>query len=157
MRIAVFSDTHGRIDGAVRAIRAEAPDMVFHLGDCARDAEALRREFPQIDLRSVRGNCDIGGDAPDRLFFEVEGVPVLLTHGHLYSVKYTLDSLKNAAGFLGARLALFGHTHCTHWEEDGGVAFLNPGSAGTGRSPTYAMVEIQNRVPLCKICPIPEE
>ena len=42
MRIAVFSDTHGRTDGMIRAVRDEKPDAVIHLGDCERERANLQ-------------------------------------------------------------------------------------------------------------------
>jgi predicted phosphodiesterase len=55
-----------------------------------------------------------------------------MTHGHEYSVKFTLDSLLNAAHFAGVQLALFGHTHQAEYRNYGDLALLNPGSAGKG-------------------------
>ena len=46
MKIAVFSDTHGRTRGMLRAIRNEAPDLVFHLGDNEKDALSVNRQDP---------------------------------------------------------------------------------------------------------------
>ena len=46
MKIAVFSDTHGRTRGMLRAIRNEAPDLVFHLGDNEKDALSVNRQNP---------------------------------------------------------------------------------------------------------------
>jgi len=132
MLIAVFSDTHGHTGPMHRAILRHRPDMVLHLGDHARDAEELAELFPGLDVRSVRGNCDLACPAPESLQFEAEGVSIFMTHGHRYSVKFTLDSLLNAAHFSGAKLALFGHTHCAEYRNYGDLALLNPGSAGTG-------------------------
>ena len=41
MRIVVFSDSHGSVEPMLHAVREEKPDLVLHLGDHARDAEAL--------------------------------------------------------------------------------------------------------------------
>ena len=79
MRVAVFSDSHGSVEPMRRAIREQEPELVLFLGDGWRDIETLRGEFPALPFRSVRGNCDIGGDAPDKLFFELEGVSIFMT------------------------------------------------------------------------------
>lgn len=150
--LAVFSDSHGDIDSMETVIRRVSPDLVLHLGDYARDADALRCTFPVLDIRSVRGNCDFGVQAEDRLSFSVEGVPLFLTHGHLYSVKYTLDSLANAACFSGARLALFGHTHQSEYRKMGGVTLFNPGSVRDGGS--YGLITISGGTFQCKLAEI---
>ena len=41
----------------VRAIRQQRPDAVFHLGDCERDTQRLEKEFPDLLLYRVCGNC----------------------------------------------------------------------------------------------------
>ncbi len=134
-----------------RAVRAHAPDAALHLGDLVRDAQALREEFPALDVRSVKGNCDVGSDAPEKQLFTLEGVSVFMTHGHLYHVKYTLDSLRTAAQVTGAKLVLFGHTHERECREYGGVTFLNPGTAGSGRALSFALVELVNGTAQCRV------
>jgi len=149
--MAVFSDTHGWTEDMLRAVRIHRPDIAVHLGDFVRDALALREEFPALDVRCVRGNCDVGSDAPEKLLFTLEGVSVFMTHGHLYYVKYTLDSLRTAAQVTGARLVLFGHTHERECRDFGAATFLNPGSAGTGRKPSFALVELGGGSAQCRI------
>lgn len=61
---------------------------------------------------------------------ELEGVKILLCHGHRYHVKSTLLPLYLAARENGVRLALFGHTHTALLEEKDGITLLNPGSCG---------------------------
>ena len=51
MRIAVFSDSHGVKEPMLAAIEEQKPDMVLHLGDYVRDAEAIAAYFPSLDLR----------------------------------------------------------------------------------------------------------
>ena len=142
MLLAVFSDTHGVTDRAAAAVRRAAPDMIIHLGDFTRDADVLQKEFPHIELRSVRGNCDLASVAPvSQLFFAGE-TKLFIAHGHSYGVKHGLDSFQNAAGFSGARLAMFGHTHHAVYFEEGDVHFLNPGSAGCPPRATWALAEL---------------
>ena len=83
----------------VRAIRQQRPDAVFHLGDCERDTQRLEKEFPDLPLYRVCGNCDREPVNPEVLQLTLDGVKFFLTHGHRYSVKYTLDALLNAAYF----------------------------------------------------------
>ena len=58
MEILVLSDSHGRVDHMVRAVEQFHPRQVLHLGDCVRDAQALERQFPQLPVTMVPGNCD---------------------------------------------------------------------------------------------------
>ena len=139
---AVFSDPHGNTALMLEAVRRERPDALIHLGDFARDAEVLRREFPEIPLYSVCGNCDAAPSAPLCLTAELGPVRAFLTHGHRYSVDWRLDSLVYAAQEAGARLALFGHTHEALNTDWGGVQLVNPGTAGKGRILTMARLRI---------------
>ena len=128
MKAAVFSDTHGVTSLMLEAVRRCRPDVMIHLGDYERDAERLREEFPEIPLYCVRGNCDIGGRAPDTDIVPLGPVKAFITHGHLFNVKYgRLDSLVYAA---------------MDYEEIGGVKVINPGTAGAGRRLTWALVEV---------------
>ena len=143
MRIAVFSDTHSNTALMVETVRRIRPDAIIHLGDHDRDTEVLLREFPEIPLYSVCGNCDMASLAPERLVVSLGPVKAFLTHGHLYKVRWgRLDSLVYAAQEEGAQLALFGHTHEPLYKELGGVTILNPGTAGKGRTPTWALLQV---------------
>lgn len=143
IQAAVFSDTHGSTALMAEAVRRARPDVLIHLGDYERDAEALRREFPGLPLYQVRGNCDIGGCCPMTDIVPLGPVKAFITHGHLYNVDWgRLDSLVYAAQEQGAKLALYGHTHQAELEEIGGVQVLNPGTAGKGRKLTWALIRV---------------
>ncbi|MBQ2895101.1 MAG: YfcE family phosphodiesterase [Oscillospiraceae bacterium] len=149
MLLAVFSDSHGATQPMIDAVARHKPDVALHLGDHDRDCDALREAFPQLDIRVVSGNCDPYSREPDRRIFELCGVKIFMTHGHLYNVKYGLDSLINAAGFSGAKLALFGHTHCARHFTVGSMDVLNPGAAN--RYGSFALVELIRGTAQCKI------
>ena len=152
MRIAVFSDSHGVREPMLAAIEEQKPDMVLHLGDYVRDAEAIAAYFPALDLRYVRGNCDAysHSDAEESLLFNADGVRIFMTHGHRYNVKLGYESLANAAHFSGAQLALFGHTHEADFLRMGDVTLFNPGSAGMGRQ-TYGRITVKGTGFKCEI------
>ena len=150
MLLAVFSDTHGVTERMYDVVEDHHPDIVLHLGDHARDAEELAQFYPALDVRFVRGNCDYGSDAPEVLELRADKLAIFATHGHRYNVKYTLDSLINAAGFSGARLALFGHTHQREYKTVGGLTLLNPGSAGMGRQ-SCALITVKGEDFQCKL------
>ena len=142
MIAAVFSDSHGSAELMMEAVRRCRPDVIVHLGDYERDAFELHDEFPHIPFFSVAGNCDMGRRSPLWDTVQLGPVKAFICHGHTYNVKMGLYSLYYAAQEQGAQLALFGHTHIPCNEEIGGVHLINPGSAGTGRAPTWAKLEV---------------
>lgn len=153
MKAIVFSDTHGNTSLIGEAVRRIRPDLIIHLGDHDRDAVAIREEFPGTPLYMVCGNCDISPLAPERDIVPLGPVKALILHGHQYAVKYGgLDPLVYAAEEAGAKIVMFGHTHEPLYEERGGVVLLNPGTAGRGRTQTFAVAEVSdNGGILCSI------
>ena len=151
MLIVVFADSHGEVEAMCAAIEEHHPDMVLHLGDYARDAEALERYYPGLDIRYVRGNCDgWNSDAPESLRFNADGVGIYMTHGHRQSVKTSLEPLANAVHFSGAKLGLFGHTHCSEYKKMGDVTLFNPGSVGRGRR-SYGLITVKGAEFTCAL------
>ena len=142
MILAVFSDTHGNTAGMLSAVRRMRPDVLVHLGDNLRDSAELAREFPELPLHAVPGNCDFAAREPDPDIFFAGPVKVFATHGNRYSVKLGLDGLLNAAHFSGAGLVLYGHTHIARVDYYGGMTVVNPGSSGLGTKPTFALIEV---------------
>ena len=133
MRILVVSDTHGDEGALQRAVQAQpSARTVIHLGDGAREAEAVAARFPdrmfwQAGLLYAREET-LGGK---RLFF---------THGHLYGVKTGLYRVCCAARERQADILLFGHTHQPLTDYDDGLYILNPGSL-RGRG-TYGLLDV---------------
>lgn len=143
MKAAVFSDTHSNTALMKEAVRRLRPDLLIHLGDYDRDADCLRAEFPEIPLFSVCGNCDVVPTAPEKDVVPIGSVKAFLCHGHQYNVRWGgVDSLVYAAMEAGCQIALFGHTHEAYNGEIAGVKVINPGSAGKGRTPTFALIEV---------------
>ena len=98
--------------------------------DGLRDLEQALTFYPSLRAYAVAGNCDFGALEPLDGLAAFDGVVVFYTHGHMYGVKYDLDTLADAAAARGANVALFGHTHIPVAEERGGVFLFNPGSCG---------------------------
>lgn len=142
MIAAIFSDSHGETALMAEAVRRTRPDLIIHLGDHERDAFALRDEFPHIPFYNVCGNCDIAQMSPLWSTVQIGPVKAYICHGHMHGVKRHLHSLYYAACEQSASIALFGHTHIPCTEEVGGVKLINPGSAGKGRQPTWAKLEV---------------
>lgn len=135
MKILVLSDSHAAMSFMRLAVGSVKPDAVVHLGDHYDDAQVLAEEFSHIPFHIVRGNCDryrCPPDARDILCYDVCGVRLYMTHGHLHHVKSMLSQLCADARSMGAAAALYGHTHVADCHrEDDGLWVLNPGSCGS--------------------------
>ena len=133
----IISDSHGR-RGRIYALLNALPHIkyLFFCGDGLSDLSEIEREYPNIKVYAVKGNCDFFSftDAEDELLIEVEGVRILMMHGHTRSVKSGLDAAAARAAALDAELLLFGHTHHPLEEYrtigEKRVCLFNPGSLG---------------------------
>lgn len=145
MRIGVISDSHGDLYDARDAISSMGDvDMLVHLGDYCRDAEALSKQLGREIIR-VRGNCDFSSTCESERIIEVSGKKLLLTHGHRYSVKYGYTDICFKAMESGVDAVLFGHTHIADVFEQNGILFINPGSVSMPRDgiKSYAVITIE--------------
>ncbi len=152
MRIVVFSDTHQNkalLAQSVRQAIADGPiDVLIHCGDGVRDLEeveaALLGANQCIRFIAVRGNCDLAAQHyPATDTADLNGVRTMVTHGHLYAVKYGLDSLSKSARDMGMRLVFFGHTHQPVVKEKHGVLLINPGSLTAVSMNGYAYLQVE--------------
>lgn len=146
MRIIVISDSHGQSAQVEKIIRAnKGADIFVHLGDCENEAAAMRLKYPDIDLRSVRGNCDWGGGVPKSIIIEAMDKKIFCTHGDYYHVKDGVEPLVFAAKENGCCAALFGHTHERFIGRSEGIDLMNPGSCSfprDGRKPSYGFIDV---------------
>ena len=149
MRILVMSDSHGNKDAILKAAARESPALILHLGDHDRDCSVIELEYPETQIRSVRGNCDRFSYGLDTDEFTIGGKRFFMTHGNLYRVKSGLSSIINAALQRDADLLLFGHTHDPYNTVLGNLTIINPGSIGMGGK-TYAVLELSNGVITCE-------
>ena len=134
MKILVFSDSHGVKEPMLAAIEEQKPDMVLHLGDYVRDAEAIEQ---------VPGNCDLGRfEERERVVFFGD-CRVLLCHGHTLGVKSSLLRASYEARERGAQALLYGHTHIPHIDYHDGLWLVNPGSIGDHRRPSYGVLTVE--------------
>ncbi len=141
-----MSDSHGSRSQVEKIIRANPEaDMFIHLGDGEEDVAAARINFPDIDLRSVRGNCDFSRKSPDHLIIEAMGRKIFCAHGHRYYVKDGTEALCFAAQDNGCCAALYGHTHERYISRDDGIDVMNPGSCSCprdGMRPSYGYIDV---------------
>lgn len=123
--IGIISDTHGLLrPEAVAALMGA--NLILHAGDIGKleVLQGLQTIAPTI---AVRGNIDKGEWAaaiPERQTIEVGNVQIHLLH---IVKELTLDPQQ------AIRVVISGHSHKPLIEEQGGVLFLNPGSAGPRR------------------------
>ena len=131
-KLLVLSDSHGGRAAIERVLMKESKsiDALIFLGDGLRDLELALTLYPKLRAYSVAGNCDYGALEPTDGLAAFDGVVIFYTHGHMYGVKYDLDTLADAASARGAEVALFGHTHIPHAETRSKVFLFNPGSCG---------------------------
>ena len=154
MKILVLSDSHSSLAFMRRAISSVKPDAVVHLGDHYDDGVAMAEEFPHIVFHIVPGNCDryrMLRQEPEVRCYEVCGVRLFMTHGHVQSVKSSLYRLIYDAHSMQAQAALYGHTHIADCHKEDGMWVLNPGSCGYGRK-SAGLIEVDHgEIIDCKI------
>ena len=147
-----MSDSHGSAAVLEQIISANPnADMFIHLGDGEREVAGIRLKYPNINLVSVRGNCDWGRESPDYAIAECgnaadgESVKIFCTHGHRYYVKDGTETLRSVARDNGCKAALFGHTHERYIACEDGIDIMNPGSCRSprdGMKPSYGFIDV---------------
>ena len=148
MEILIASDSHGRFDN-LRQMLLDHPNAKYLLfcGDGLRDVGAAVKEFPSVIVAAVRGNCDWLSDVPEELFFTVDGVRILMMHGHTYGVKGGMGAALSYAKERGAHVLIYGHTHKRHNEyvSESEITLFNPGSIAERCSDgySYGVLEIK--------------
>jgi hypothetical protein len=147
MRIVVFSDTHGNFAAMKKILmRNGKADLFIFLGDGERDLDKLRIHYIDKKIINVSGNCDYDSMTPENKTVQLDnGMKIFFAHGHRWGVKTSVDLIYQQAESVGAKIALFGHTHCRYAENRNGILILNPGSAGCPRDglpACYAWIDI---------------
>jgi putative phosphoesterase len=144
LKILVLSDTHGNTTIAEEIVKKEEVDLCIHLGDNFKDAVYINDKLG-LEVVGIRGNCDYEDYAEDEMILDIEGHKLLLTHGHQYNVKMTLNNLYYKAKSLGCSVALYGHTHKNLKEETEDVLIMNPGSLTKprGSKASYGILQVE--------------
>lgn len=140
MKALVLSDSHGFSDKVRAALEKESDcKYVFFLGDGLRDIKSLVAAYNDKQFILVRGNCDYASDEKTTAYKYIEKNTVVATHGHEYSVKFSLRDLILHAQSVRANVALYGHTHRANSFLDAstGILAVNPGALCLG---SYAVV-----------------
>ncbi|MBM7684838.1 metallophosphoesterase family protein [Defluviitalea raffinosedens] len=147
MKLLIFSDTHHALYVAKSVIERikDRMDMFIHLGDHDLDAVELSKEFPDIPVHYVAGNCDFGSSSPTEKIIRVGGKKILMIHGHKHNVKWGYDRISYYGEEKEVDVVLFGHTHIPLIEYSGRVLIFNPGSISQPRgtiTPTFGILDI---------------
>lgn len=155
MKILVLSDSHAGRSFMRRAVQAVKPEQVIHLGDYYDDSEVLAQENPHLRFHQVPGNCDrfrCDPTLPQLLCYDIDGVRILMTHGHNHGVKSGLIRLVAQARAMQAKAALFGHTHqAVCYQEEDGLWVFNPGACGSFGG-SVGLIETENHeIKSCRI------
>ena len=130
-KVGIISDTHGLV--RQRVVKSfKDVDLIVHAGDIGTH-EVLETLQATARVYPVRGNVD-GGKWADNLPF-AEAVKVGQAYLYVLHDINALDLDPVAAGF---NAVISGHSHVPKIEEQNGVLFLNPGSAGPKR-PRYSV------------------
>ena len=152
MKILVLSDSHSGLHFMRSAIGKVKPNTVIHLGDYYDDGQTMAEEFPNTIFHQVPGNCDKYRSYEIRqeiLCYDVCGVRLYMTHGHLHKVKASIYPVCSSARSFGADAVLFGHTHeALCCQEADGLWVLNPGACGSSGG-SVGLIEVENNKIIC--------
>ena len=140
MKILFITDSHRHFSFLVEMMEKEKPERVFAMGDYTKDFEELSYLYSEIPFEIVKGNCDFWDShfSEEKIIF-LEGKLIFLTHGHLYGVKSSYDSLREMGRKMKCDIILFGHTHREFLEEKD-MILANPGAAQDGK---YGILDLQ--------------
>ena len=141
-KILVLSDSHSYFDEVLKIFEKEKPGIVIGAGDGIKDIDDLSYVHPEAKYYMVKGNCDyFDRNHNEENLFEIDGVKIFLTHGHLYDVKRSLSSIKVIGEKLNVSLMIVGHTHKPYIEKYGDITLFNPGATEDGR---YGVIILEN-------------
>ena len=133
MRVGLVSDTHGLFEPRLAQLFAGC-DLLLHAGDVV--GPHVLRDLARIaPLRAVRGNNDVGpGDAslPELAWVEIGPLTALVVH-EIGSRTRLAPPVRRALARRPAEIVVHGHSHRPGAALEGGVLFVNPGSAGPRR------------------------
>jgi len=140
--IGVISDTHGHLPESV-AGAFEGVDLIIHAGDIGEPdiIAALEETAPTI---AVRGNMDFG-----RWVHQLSVKETIEVNQTRLIVLHDVYRLKLKPNHAAPNVVISGHTHRPLQEDDRGVLYLNPGSAGYpkfGQPPTVALLQIGENI-----------
>lgn len=155
MKILVMSDSHAALSFMRLAVKSVRPNEIIHLGDHYDDGQVIAEENPHLRVHQVPGNCDkfrCDPTLPQFMCYDIGGVRIYMTHGHLHYVKSTLYRLLADGRHYGAAVVLFGHTHeAVCYQEEDALWVLNPGTCGSFGG-SVGLIEVEDgKIVACRI------
>ncbi len=135
-KVLILSDSHRRNQTIEECLTKENPDCLIFCGDLVSDLKNVKLNIP---LYAVKGNWDYLSKIPSKKIVNVENCKILITHGHNYSVKKSLDKLNKLANKNNANIVCYGHTHIQDMLNSDNICFINPGALINGE---YACINI---------------
>ncbi len=147
--VGVLSDTHGAVRPQVLEA-LDGVDLIVHAGD-VDTPEVLAALEAVAPVTAVRGNMD-----GHPLNLRLRATEVVEAGGVLLYVLHDLSRLDLDPAAAQMAVVINGHTHRPAVRRDGGVLYLNPGSAGPRRSapPSVAKLYIENGRVRVEILPL---
>lgn len=140
MKILITSDSHGYYNKISDYILERGDiDLMLHAGDGVEDCQYIGYETG-IKYYVVKGNNDFYSKEAYYKIIDIEGLKILLTHGHKFGVDFSLDTLLEKALDNSCDIVIFGHTHTYTQVSRSGVLFLNPGSVSLPRDGQASMM-----------------
>lgn len=142
-KILVTSDTHGMYDAISDYILVHDDiDLLIHAGDGLEDVRNINYETG-IDYYAVKGNNDYFINEEYDKIIDIEGIKILLSHGHKYGIDFTYEKILAKAKELSCDIVIFGHIHQFVNEYRNGILLLNPGSPSLARDGLYGFVILE--------------
>lgn len=128
MEILVLSDSHGRVDHMVRAVEQFHPRPGTASGGLRPGRSGAGAAIPPASGDHGSRQLRLGPDGEPERLLEIDGVRILMLHGHTRHVKSSPMAAVYAAREYGADVLLFGHTHVPLVDYDGALWVMNPGA-----------------------------
>lgn len=150
MLLGIISDTHGLLRPEALQVLRDVK-LIIHAGDVGA-AEILTQLKGIAPVFAVRGNVDTQAwarELPETTVVEAAGVSLYVLHN--------LQSLDLKPGVSSFQAVISGHTHQPEQHEQGGVLYLNPGSAGPRRFHlplTVALLDLARKPLRARIVPL---
>ena len=138
MRIAVLSDTHGRLDRQIFNI-VEESDLILHAGDLD-NLETLQLLGKAGNVVAVCGNMDFGvwsQSLPREEYVEAGDILIYMLHD--------MNGINLDPESADIQIVVSGHTHRPSAVHKKGVLYLNPGSPSFprgGNDASMALIDI---------------
>jgi uncharacterized protein len=132
MTIGLLSDTHGFLDEKIFE-HFKLCDEIWHAGDIGDGVQERLAEFKPF--KAVYGNIDskeIQMKYPEDLFFNCDGLKILITHIAGSPPKYN-SRVKRLLDLQRPDVFICGHSHILKIGRDpqfNNMIFINPGAAG---------------------------